>query len=110
MTESKDKFEEMPEDKINQIEFMAKRLGYDNYIIAGYDKAEFEKHILSQGLYEDGGPEIALNASIAGAAFIIARLFCDFPWSVELRRAVHSIVNTVETGREIDKNVKKQGD
>ncbi len=105
--ESQNKYEEMTEDEINQFRFIAKRMGFDHFLIAGYDSEEFEKHVLSRGLYEKGGPKIALDATVAGAAYIIARLFCDFPWSIELRRAVHSIVNTVETGREINKNVQR---
>ena len=95
---------QMSDTEIEQMDFMARRLGFDHYIICGYDSAEFRKHVLSQGFYEPGSPKFALNATKAGLAYMLARILCDFDFSDELRVAVHSIINTVLTGREIREN------
>ena len=98
------KYEELPDHEQEMMTFMAKRLGFDHFIIAGYDSEEFSKHVLSRGWHDKGAPKISMNASLAGAAFIISRLLVDFDFSAELRRSVHSIINTVLTGREIEEN------
>jgi hypothetical protein len=99
---------ELSETEKKQMHFMANRLGFDHFLIAGYDSVEFRKHVLSQGRYETGAPKIALNTTLAGAAYIIARILTDFEFSDELRRAVHSIINTVLTGREMRENSEKR--
>ena len=97
------KHEDLSETEKDMMHFMAKRLGFDHFIFAGYDSEEFAKHVLSKGLYEFGAPKIGICGHKAGLAFIIARILCDFDFSVELRRAVHSIINTVETRREMQR-------
>ena len=96
------KHEDMTDTEKDMMHFMAKRLGFDHFIFAGYDSVEFSKHILSKGLYEFGAPKIGICGHKAGLAFIIARILCDFDFSYELRRAVHSIINTVETLRQMN--------
>lgn len=96
--------EDLSTTEIEQMHFMCKRLGFDHFIVAGYDSEEFRKHVLSKGYYEPGAPKIGIHGSLAGTAYIIARILTDFPFSDKLRRAVHSIINTVLTGREIKKN------
>ena len=93
--------EDLSEAERDMMHFMAKRLGFDHFIFAGYDSVEFSKHILSKGLYEYGAPKIGMCGHKAGLAYMIARMLCDFPFSYELRRAVHSIINTVETRRQM---------
>jgi len=95
---------ELSETEQNQMHFMAKRLGFDHFIIAGHDSEEFRKHVLSKGFYEPGAPKIGIYGSLAGTAYILARILTDFPFSDELRRSVHSVINTVLTGREIKEN------
>jgi len=98
---------ELSETEKRQMHFMAKRLGFDHFIIAGHDSEEFRKHVLSRGYYEPGAPKIGIHGSLAGTAYIIARILTDFPFSDELRRSVHSIINTVLTGREIRQNIER---
>ena len=96
---------ELSELEQERMHWMANRLGFDHFIVCGYDSAEFNKHILSKGFHELGAPVIGMHGSLAGMAYIIARILVDFPFSPELRRAVHSIINTVLTGREIRENI-----
>ena len=104
------KHEDLSETEIRQMHFMANRLGFDHFIFAGYDSEEFTKHILSKGLYEYGAPKIAMHGNKAGLAYIIARMLCDFPFSYELRRAVHSIINNVETRRQMMEDERERQD
>jgi hypothetical protein len=96
---------EISETEQEQMQFMARRLGFDHFIICGYDSAEFRKHVLSKGIYESGSPKFGINATKAGLAYMIAKILCDFDFSEELRVAVHSIINTVLTGREMQENI-----
>jgi len=105
---SDDNHIDLNETEIAQMDFMARRLGFDHYIICGYDSKEFSKHVLSKGYYEEGSPKFGINASQAGLAYMIARMLIDFDFSSELRRAVHSIINTVLTGREIRENIERR--
>jgi hypothetical protein len=101
---SDDNHIDLNETEQQQMHFMARRLGFDHFIICGYDSAEFRKHVLSKGLYDPGSPKFGIHATKAGLAYMIARILVDFDFSDDLRQAVHSIVNTVLTGREINKN------
>ena len=96
---------ELSETEQRQMHFMANRLGFDHFIICGYDSEEFEKHVRSRGFYELGRPKIGLYGSLAGMAYIIAQILVDFDFSDDLRRSVHSIINTVLTGREMQRNI-----
>ena len=96
-------YEELTKAEIEMMHFMAKRLGFDHFIIAGYDSEEFKKHVLSKGLYPIGAPKVSAHGHLAGMAFIISRLLVDFEFSDALRRSVHSIINTVLTGREMNR-------
>lgn len=98
--------EDLSQDQIDMVSFFARRMGHDCYLFAGYDSKEFEKHVLSKGLYDSGGPKIAMSGSVAGMAYIIGCILTQFDFSYNLRRAVTSIINTVETGRMI-RNGKK---
>jgi hypothetical protein len=94
-------YDEMPSEMRDMIDFMMNRIGFDHFICAGYKEAEYNQWFVTKGLYREGGPKIAARGHLAGIATIIARLLTDFEFSYNLRRAVHSIVNTVETGREM---------
>ena len=97
-------YEDLDETEIQSMEFMCRRLGMDHFIIAGYDSKEFNKHVLSRGWHEGGAPKIGINASVAGLVFVISRILTEFPFSEEVRRGVHSVVNSILTGREIKEN------
>ena len=94
-------YDEMPLEMRRMIDFFAKRIGFDHFIIAGYDEDEYRQYFVTKGMYAEGAPKVAVKGHLAGLATIIARLLCDFEFSYNLRRAVHSIINTVETGREM---------
>lgn len=98
---------DMPEEMKNQIKWLAKRLGFESFIVAGWKDGEFRKHVLTKGGHAEGAPKIAVNANLAGMAYVIAQLLCDFPFSYDLRRAVMSIINTVETGRLMKQNAER---
>jgi len=96
---------DLTETEKRQMHFMANRLGFDHFIICGYDSAEFRKHVLSKGYYAPGRPKIGIYGSLAGIAYILSQILVDFDFSDELRRSVHSVINTVLTGREIRQNI-----
>jgi len=96
---------ELSDTEQEQMQFMARRLGFDHFIICGYNSTEFRKHVLSRGLYDSGSPKFGINATKAGLAYMLAKILCDFDFSEELRIAVHNIMNTVLTGREMQKNI-----
>ena len=103
-------YDEMPPEMVKMIQFMAKRIGFTHFIIAGYDEDEYRQYFVTKGMYAEGAPKIAVRGHLAGLATIIARLLCDFDFSYNLRRAVHSIVNTVEVGREMHREKDTDGD
>jgi len=94
----------MSDEEKEMMHFIARRLGWKHFIIAGYDPDEFRAHVLSQGELDIGHPVIGINTHLTGAAYIVACILTQFEFSPELRRAVHSIVNTILTGREIKQN------
>ena len=98
-------YKELSDEEIRMMKFMAKRLGFDHFIIAGYDSEEFTKHILSKGLYDGGAPKVSCYTTLAGAVFIISRLLVDFPFSEKLRIAVYTTINSILDGREIKGNI-----
>lgn len=109
MEQQQKQYDDMPLETQKMINFFARRMGFDHFIIAGYNEDEYRQYYVTKGMYAEGAPKIAVRGHLAGLATIIARLLCDFEFSYNLRRAVHSIVNTVETGREMrrDKNDKE---
>lgn len=97
--------EDLTKTEIDQMDFMCRRLGFDNYIIIGVDSAEFRKHVLSRGWHEEGAPKFGLKCTEAAMVYTISRLLTDFPFSENVRRGVLSVLNTIVTGREIKENI-----
>jgi len=97
-------FKSLSEDKISQLDFMAKRLGFDRYIFCGYSREEIHRYALSHGDAGDGHLRVGITMKGLLAARAIAHLLLDFPFSYDLRREVHAILNDELTTREIQRN------
>lgn len=98
-------FKSLEEEEIAQLDFMARRLGFDRYIFCGYSKEELHRYALSHGDAGDGYLRVGVTMKGLLAARAIAHILLDFPFSYDLRREVHKILNDELTSREIQRNI-----
>ena len=98
-------FRALNENEINQLDFMARKLGCDRYMFVGYNYDEAIRWANSYGAVGEGDIRIGVNIADEIGARALFCVLVHYTFSDKLRKRVFELLNDYFTEKQIKENI-----